>query len=121
MATRHHKNRLSWSRGSGAGLGWVGNIGNQLMGGLQASCTSDPYIGSLFHGVVVDGCAADGCCTVVQVAAEQHPDLRLALGDWSVAKSQGTEHPDWRLAEGLFAVQESVSRCLGRGTFSDIQ
>ena len=52
MATRHHKNRLSWSRGSGAGLGWVGNIGNQLMGGLQASCTSDPYIGSLFHGVL---------------------------------------------------------------------
>ena len=51
MATRHHKNRLSWSRGSGAGLGWVGNIGNQLMGDLQASCTSDPYIGSLFHGV----------------------------------------------------------------------
>ena len=50
---------------------------------------------------VADGCVADGCCTVVQMAAEQHPDLRLALGDWSVAKSKGTEHPDWRLAEDL--------------------
>ena len=68
---------------------------------------------------VADGCV-DGCCTVVQMAAEQYPDLRLALGDWSVAKSNlGIEHPDWRLAEDLFAVQESVFRCLGRDTFLD--
>ena len=68
---------------------------------------------------VADGCVADGCCTVVQMAAEQHPDLRLDLEDWSVAKLKGIEHPDWRLAEDLVAVEESVIRCLGRDTFLD--
>ena len=68
---------------------------------------------------VADGCVADGCCTVVQMAAEQHPDLRLDLEDWSVAKLKGLEHPDWRLAEDLVAVEESVIRCLGRDTFLD--
>jgi hypothetical protein len=61
----------------------------------------------------------DGCCTVVQMAAEQHPDLRLDLEDWSVAKLKGIEHPDWRLAEDLVAVEESVIRCLGRDNFLD--
>jgi hypothetical protein len=67
---------------------------------------------------VADGCV-DGCCTVVQMAAEQHPDLRLDLEDWSVAKLKGIEHPDWRLAEDLVAVEESVIRCLGRDNFLD--
>jgi hypothetical protein len=55
------------------------------------------------------------------MAAEQHPDLRLDLEDWSVAKLKGIEHLDWRLAEDLpvVAVEESVTRCLGRDTFLD--
>ena len=66
---------------------------------------------------VADGCV-DGCCTVVQMAAEQHPDLRLDLEDWLVAKLKGLEHPDWRLAEDLVAVEESVISDAWAGTTS---